>query len=338
MEKKTPEISIVVPVYNMEKYLAQALESILGQSFQDWECIVVDDGSKDSSPAICEEYGKRDSRFKIVHKLNGGISSARNAGLRLVSGRYLAFLDSDDWLDSDYLLRLYNLIEKTGADIVQCGFIKEYTNSSHVKKLVKDKICFTKEEAMFALLEDTSLPNFVWNKLYKIEIATYPFPEGAVFEDIYTLTHWFKNVKKVILIPDTLYHYRMRQGSIIHCDSVKYQFDYLESCLCRANEFSSILPGVFTKDQRDAYLYSNIVRVATYIARSISDEKKRIDALDKARRLLIETTRLNAKNVKKKQCSRGKKLVDNPKSFARIMRLQRILDFHSRYRLKHLYD
>ena len=106
-----PKVSIIVPVYNVEPYLRQCLDSILAQTFTDWECILVDDGSKDGSGAICDEYAEKDSRFRVVHQENKGSSAARNEGLSLSKGIYLSFIDSDDWVENNYLERLLEIAE-----------------------------------------------------------------------------------------------------------------------------------------------------------------------------------------------------------------------------------
>ena len=117
-------ISIIVPVYNVERYLARCVDSVLGQTYPSWELILVDDGSFDRSPAICDEYAGRDGRIKVVHKKNGGLSSARNVGLDMMRGEYVTFLDSDDYWHPCYLEILLNFVEEKQADIAQCDFVR----------------------------------------------------------------------------------------------------------------------------------------------------------------------------------------------------------------------
>ena len=123
-----PKISVIVPVYNVEKYLRKCIESILNQTFREFELILVDDGSTDSSGKICDEYALKDSRIKVIHKENGGASSARNAGLDVAKGEYIGFVDSDDWIEMDMYGELYRLIKENNTDISVCGInnIKRY--------------------------------------------------------------------------------------------------------------------------------------------------------------------------------------------------------------------
>ena len=117
----SPKISIIVPVYNVEKYIRRCLDSIAAQTFTDWECICVDDGTPDASGKICNEYAQKDSRFVVIHKENGGVSSARNAGLNVAKGEYVTFCDSDDWVEKEMLEVLYNTALETDADVVMGG-------------------------------------------------------------------------------------------------------------------------------------------------------------------------------------------------------------------------
>lgn len=122
------QISIIVPIYNMEKYIEKCIDSILAQTFRSFECILVDDGSEDHSLEICKKYESLDGRIKVVHNKHSGLGETRNVGIRNVSGRYLSFIDSDDYIEPDMLERMYAYITKQEADIVECGFEQIYAN------------------------------------------------------------------------------------------------------------------------------------------------------------------------------------------------------------------
>ena len=124
----SPKINIIVPVYNVEKYIRRCLDSIAAQTFTDWECILVDDGSPDGSGAICDEYARKYARIKVIHKENGGVSSARNIALGRISGKWLAFVDSDDWIDLDYCEKLYNSAEECNVNIAAASMVREKIN------------------------------------------------------------------------------------------------------------------------------------------------------------------------------------------------------------------
>lgn len=180
-----PEISIIVPVYNMERYLEECLESIKKQTFTNWECILVDDGSSDNSPAICEQYAESDSRFKAIHQQNRGLSVARNTALRTVSSEYIGFVDADDWIEPEMFELLYKLVTEHDADIAQVGFRKKYKSHRHSTKHLTDNVKVIDGETAMREIGFNRLPNYVWNKLHRRGIITCDFPEGRNFEDIF---------------------------------------------------------------------------------------------------------------------------------------------------------
>lgn len=346
MEKTIPEISIIVPVYNVEKYLPKTLDSILAQSFTDWECVVVDDGAKDGSGAVCDAYGAKDPRFKVVHKENGGLSSARNCGLQHISGRYVAFVDSDDWLDPEYLSTLHRLITEHEADVVQCGFWKEYSTYTRIKPLIKNKKLVRENKvkvldaahAFVALVDDDELPSFVWNKLYRRDIITEPFPEGKVFEDIYVMSYWFRNVRKVVLTPQPLYHYRMRQGSIMHSNFCNNLYDYITNSMDRARVAHDLYPKLFPEKDLNEALFRFAVNGAKTIARKELDEEKRMEFIRRISTLLQGVNNPGIFMMGFKQWERGSNLKHRPEAFHRIVRISFRTDFHAKYRNKKFFD
>ena len=146
------EISIIVPVYKVEKYLKKCVDSILAQTFTDFELILVDDGSPDDSGKICEEYAEKDARVRVLHKENGGLSSARNAGIEVAKGKYLGFIDSDDYIAEDMYELLYNTIIKEDADLSICGIYDVYEGKAPIVKPTIEKVV-SAEEALLLILQ-----------------------------------------------------------------------------------------------------------------------------------------------------------------------------------------
>ncbi|MCS2612160.1 glycosyltransferase [Bacteroides fragilis] len=217
MEKSgtLPLISIIVPVYNVEAYLHQCLQSILDQTYTNLEIIIVDDGSTDHSPAICDHFAALDARVKVIHKKNGGQSAARNIGLDTASGEYIGFVDSDDWIDNDMYETLYNLISQYGADISACTHYLEYEDGRPTVYRSKEEIMtFNHADVMKTLFEDKIIKNYVVEKLYKRDLFTgLYFPIGQVFEDISLSYKIFDRSNKTVLKYKPKYHYRIRLGS-----------------------------------------------------------------------------------------------------------------------------
>ncbi len=214
-------ISVIVPIYNVEKYLSKCIDSIANQSYRDLEIILVDDGSTDSSGAICDEYAKNDNRIVVIHKQNGGLSSARNAGLDVANGEYIGFIDSDDYIHQEMYSKMLKSIKNENADLCICCFEYVYENSEQAKIDVSpfDKAStFSKDEILLKMIGSSSdSVQYITavNKLYKREIfSELRFEEGRIHEDEFIAHHVYDKCQRVVQIPDKLYYYLQRGGSI----------------------------------------------------------------------------------------------------------------------------
>lgn len=214
-------ISIVVPVYNVEIYLDKCIKSIVGQSYRNLEIILVDDGSTDNSLNICNFWIDKDERIKIIHKKNGGLSSARNAGIDIATGDYIAFVDSDDYIDNEFVAKLLNKMLETDSDIVCCGYYEIINGERNISN--KKLICgeYTKKEALEMLIK-WDIQDYAWNKLYRRSLfENIRYPEGRNYEDMATTYKIFLKANKVTVIGEKLYNYLIRKGSISNTDNNK---------------------------------------------------------------------------------------------------------------------
>lgn len=211
-------VTLVVPVYNVEKYLRRCLDSVLGQTLSCWDMVLVDDGSPDGSGVICEEYAARDSRIHVIHRENGGLSAARNTGiewaLRSSESRYLTFLDSDDWLHPEFLEILLGSLESTGAQAAMAArcytdtFPETYPRVAAAPEVLDPETLFLSREWDF---------NFAWGKLYRKEdFRTLRFPEGKIFEDVFTTYRVLFSVEKIAFVDTGLYYYFYNREGISH--------------------------------------------------------------------------------------------------------------------------
>lgn len=213
-----PEISIIVPVYKVEKYLNKCIDSILLQTFEDFELILVEDGSPDKCGEICDKYEKEDNRIKVIHKENGGVSSARNAGIAIARGKYINFIDSDDWIERESLETLYKIANETCADIVQGkGVIaKAQVDIELIKNSTFNE--YSNVEALHDLFNyDSGEIRIVpFNKLYSIKLFSgLRYPEGKIHEDEYLTPRLIYKANKVVVVDSQLYHYRLSEDSIM---------------------------------------------------------------------------------------------------------------------------
>jgi glycosyltransferase involved in cell wall biosynthesis len=204
-----PEISIITPLYNSEKFLHRCIDNIRDQTFTNFECILIDDGSTDNSLSICEQYRKSDNRFVVIRQKNSGVSAARNKGLEIARGRYICFMDSDDFSQNNMLEKLVVAIEKSNADVVCCGYIENYTERRiSDEDLILDKVSAIE---IVHFLEMRQAFGLVWNKLYRKELLDYNkirFALSTKFgEDMLFNLQYFGQVKSVYISSDCLYNY-----------------------------------------------------------------------------------------------------------------------------------
>lgn len=216
-----PKISIIMPVYKVEEYVAKTIESVLAQTLNDFELFAIDDGSPDNSGKICDEYAKKDKRIKVIHKENGGAPEARNVAIEKATGKYMYFIDSDDWIEPQMLEIMYNLAEKNNADLVVTGFLMEYYNKKKgyitYKNQIEDKI-YNKEEFKKNAYKyfNNSILSLPWNKLYltkRIKKENIRFP-NTKWDDHHFNMDYLMNIGTVVMSSITMYHwYRSRKGS-----------------------------------------------------------------------------------------------------------------------------
>ena len=222
-------ISVIIPIYNIQEYMADSVKSIMLQTYKDIEIILVDDGSTDGSGELCDKYADRDSRIRVIHKLNGGLSSSRNAGIDIAKGDYIIFLDGDDYLALNAIEYIYEIQKKTNADIVQYGYIEteqryreEYIEEIGVYELITDKKKFY--EKLYELGGEAAS---ACTKLYKRKLFDkFRFKEGILHEDEQLITRQLEAVESIAYIPEKPYYYVMRSGSIIRSDFNMKRLDF----------------------------------------------------------------------------------------------------------------
>ena len=212
-------VSVIVPVYKVEEYLDRCVESIINQTYKNLEIILIDDGSPDLCPQKCDGWAERDSRIKVIHKKNAGVSFARNDGLEAVRGEFLTFVDSDDYLSSDAIEVMLERIERDQSDLVVAQFAKAYpgqTQEVAAYPWISDKV-IAQDAAIQMIGVSKSLPVYLWGKLYRSHVLDkIRFPSLTCAEDVYALPEILERCKRVSLVEKVLYFYYQRSTSIVH--------------------------------------------------------------------------------------------------------------------------
>lgn len=242
-------ISIIVPVYKVEDYLCRCVDSLLAQTHQDIEVILVDDASPDRCGEICDDYAKRDARVKVFHIDHQGQSRARNFGLKAAKGEYIAFVDSDDWVEANMYEVLLKGLIAADADVCVCGFCIERESGAEPWHPVEGLL--EGEHVLEAML-DRQLQNYVWNKLYRRELLWEdPFPVGKVYEDILFMHQLMCRAQKAALLPSILYHYRIRSESVTNHETAKTLTDAAECALSAWRFLRENAPGVYERKKEE---------------------------------------------------------------------------------------
>ena len=307
-------VSIIVPIYNVEQYLRECIDSIINQTYKNLEIILVDDGSPDNCGQICDEYAKKDDRIKVIHKQNGGLSSARNAGLDIATGEYISFIDSDDKISEKFIEYLYNLCGKYNTDISMCSLqrFNENVEFKHEGELdIKEEITIkSKKEMVMGMNGKESISSVVvCNKLYKKYIyETLRFPIGKIIEDQFTTYKAFDNCFTNIVVSNlSLYKYRVNPDSILGRKHNFKRIDIIEAFEQRINHY---------KNLKDYDLMNNTItgyqEVLKYASLNLFDEVNDRKDVKNDRKDII-------KNIKHKLKDNYKKIIKPKKVSSKLI-------------------
>lgn len=263
-------VSIIVPVYNVEQYLKECIESILAQAWKNFEVILVDDGSTDSSGKICDEYSQKKEFISVIHKKNGGLSSARNAGIDVAQGDYLAFIDSDDVVHPRYLSELVAIVKKEKADLAACNFcvgsLCRWKNFSEVKYDIR-----CNEDVLKKMNDNDVVVTVAWNKLYHAKFFReygLRYPVGKIHEDMFLTPQILYYTKKMVITNEQLYFYRQRENSIMNSSFSIKQLDALD-----AIEFRIELFQHWNKQYLQASEYESYIRKSNELYKKMKEEE-----------------------------------------------------------------
>lgn len=278
-------VSVIVPIYKVEKYLNNCIESIIKQTYKNMQIILIDDGSPDNCGKICDEYKLKDARIEVIHKKNGGLSDARNCGIDMARGKYIVFIDSDDYIDKYYIEKLYMAIKKEGVKLAQCNILRVDDEKNILKKIgyeqneIKSGKEIIKEQYGVHVIENT----VVWNKMYEIELfKDIRFPIGKIHEDEFTTYKILYNLEKVAIINDYLYFYRENENSIM-----KQNFSIKK--LDRIDAYKEKM--IFFKTKEKDIFIKTLIRYIEEIKSDYINAKKYIPDFNKLKKSLLNEYR-----------------------------------------------
>lgn len=288
-------ITVVVPVYNVEKYLKKCIESIINQTYKNLEIILVDDGSPDNCGKICDDYKKQDSRIKVIHKKNGGLSDARNAGIDIANGEYITFIDSDDYIDDDYVELLYNAIVKDKTDMVISSHKVIYDNGTILEKATGERSILNSKEVLKRILYDEGIDLSAWAKLYKIELfRKVRYPKERLFEDAATTYKLVDKCKNISIVSKSTYNYMIRENSITNLNFSEKKLDLIKSTEEMCDYVQNKYPDLeIACNRRLMYAYlSTLTQLARSKKRFPKEEKILMDYIKENRKKILKDKRV----------------------------------------------
>lgn len=243
-------ISVIVPIYKVEEYLDRCVQSIVDQTYKNLEIILVDDGSPDRCPAMCDEWASKDSRIRVIHKQNGGLSDARNAGMDVACGEYIAFVDSDDWIHPQFVESLYRAVEEHGAQLAACGVRFVYSEADTAEEQnVALSTAYTAEQALETLILGKGFRAVAWNKLYHRSLLEGErFPVGKYHEDEFFTYKVIGKADKLTFVETEMYFYLQRNSGIMGSVSLKH-LEALDAYKERLDYFRMYFPKIYEKDK-----------------------------------------------------------------------------------------
>lgn len=242
-------ISVIVPVYNVEKYLDRCVESIVDQTYKNLEIILVDDGSPDNCPQICDEWAAKDSRIRVIHKQNGGLSDARNAGMAIATGEYIAFVDSDDWIHNQYIERMIKAVTIYKVQLVACDLTEVYGKTQEKPVDIDDVEICDAEQAINMLINGRKFKAVAWNKLYhKSLLNGEHFETGRYHEDEFFTYRILGKNDRLAFVNAPLYYYFQREDSIMNSISIKH-LDALDAYIERIDYLKNSFPRLYIYDK-----------------------------------------------------------------------------------------
>lgn len=267
-------ISVVIPVYNVKEYLPQCIDSVVGQSYHNLEIILVDDGSTDESGEMCDQYAAGDYRITVIHKSNGGLSDARNAGIEIASGEFIVFIDSDDYVSENYIYDMAMQIAGQ-TDMVISMMIKFY-DEIVFREDKNTPVTFSSEEALADMLYRKNIPIYAWAKLYRRTLFEHiRFPKGQLYEDLAIMHLLMHKAKQIVYVEKYNYFYRQRKGSIIHSSFSHNKMIQIDHCGSLVAFIEEKYPAIAKAAYSKAFIVALNLYQSMPFSKEFNEDRKR---------------------------------------------------------------
>lgn len=330
-----PLISIIIPVYNGEKYLRPCIDSILQQTYSHWQLLLIDDGSRDTSGAICDGYAAADTRITVVHKANGGQAAARNDGVAMAQGRYISFVDCDDWLEPDMYATMVATLQQEQAQIIICGYIEEYATRQKEVNAGGGQQTYAADEALKMVLEGR-IGSYLWSMLFSRDVVQEPMPNLNPYEDHATIFKWTSHARRVVVLGRAFYHYRQLEGSSLHAYNHKNGNHFFLAIKERYHYIADhgLLPG-WEQQNRRLYL-RGCIKLTKDLARMPGYDSQLRAIIVEVRDELRQFLPVSRSEIGTKYYVRLRLLMASVDAYVRLLRLSSVFSFGKRRKDKGL--
>lgn len=329
----TPILDIILPVYNTERYLDQCIQSIVDQELKDWHLIIIDDGSTDASPEICDSWANSDKRITVVHKPNSGQADSRNVAIDMCTAEYVGFVDSDDRIEPNMYSFLLKTIKENNADIAVCNHYNYTTMGSLCKHPDYNIEVLNHDQATELIIKD-QIPSYIWQMVFRRSCLNYRMPGHICFEDYAVLPYWFEKANRVVRAMRPLYHYRMRRSSIVHNINPQQKFAFLEAEKQRLEYYGN---SKF-KPLASAYITLRAIHAAKHIARINTSRKVILEYMERIKPILKEYAPKYAGKLKTKDKLLYHLLMRNTSLFINYLKMEKVLKINKKASDRYYFD
>ena len=333
---ENPLISIIIPVYNGEKYLRPCFDSIIKQTYVNWEMILIDDGSTDGSGAICDEYAKN-AHISVFHKKNEGQAKARNIGIEMAKGDYISFVDCDDWLEPDMYEKMMDVLTSQDAEIVISGYIEEYANRKKEVHNDGTMACYDSGEALKLVLEG-KIGSYLWSMLFRRDVVKEPMSNLNPYEDHATIFKWISHAKKVVVYYHAFYHYRQLGGSSLHSYNPKKGNHYFMAIKERYHYITdkNLLPG-WEHENRRLFL-RGCIKLTKDLARMPNYDQELKKIIEEVRDELCQFLPISKHEIGTKYYIRLRLLLTNVDVYVRVLRFSSFFSLRKQLKDKGMFS